>query len=112
MHVVRWILGAAIFLALLFLSLQNAAPVELNFFGLARWSAPLVFVVFAAFAAGVAAGLLAGAIRTARVNRQLRELRREHRKLDAAQTSAGYGAGTPTPAHQYRGTLRGERPDA
>jgi uncharacterized integral membrane protein len=112
MHVVRWILGAVIFLALLFLSLQNAAPVELNFFGIARWSAPLVFVVFAAFAAGVAAGLLAGAIRTARVNRQLRELRKERRKLDAAQTPAGYGAGASASADLRRGTPRGERPDA
>jgi lipopolysaccharide assembly protein A len=91
MQVVRWIIGAVIFLALLFLSLQNAAPVELNFFNLARWSAPLVFVLFVAFAAGVAAGLLAGAIRTARVNRQLRELRRERRKIESAEAALADG---------------------
>ena len=56
MQIVRWIVGSAVFLALLFLSLQNADPVTLKFFQLASWEAPLVFVVFVAFAAGAAPG--------------------------------------------------------
>jgi uncharacterized integral membrane protein len=63
MHIVRWIVGAALFLALLFLSLQNSEKVTLKFYNLWDFEAPLVFVVLIAFAIGVAAGLLAGALR-------------------------------------------------
>ena len=38
-QIVRWIVGSAVFLALLFLSLQNAEPVTLKFFQLASWQA-------------------------------------------------------------------------
>ena len=63
MPVLRWIVGASLFLALLFLSLQNAELVTLKFYHWWSWQAPLVFVVLIAFAIGVAAGLLAGALR-------------------------------------------------
>jgi hypothetical protein len=56
MHIVRWIVGATVFLALLFLSLQNSDTATLKFFNLASWTAPLVVVVFIAFASGVALG--------------------------------------------------------
>jgi uncharacterized integral membrane protein len=79
MSVVRWIVAAVIFIALLFISLQNADPVTLRFFTLYTWQAPLVFVVLIAFAAGVALGLLASAIKVVRLKRQLRRLRREQR---------------------------------
>ena len=79
MHIVRWIIGATIFLALLFLSLQNSEPAELKFFNLASLRAPLVVVVFVAFALGVALGLLAGVLRSARLSRQVSKLRREQR---------------------------------
>ncbi len=90
MQIIRWIVGASVFVALLFLSLQNADTVNLRFFHLASWQAPLVFVVLVAFAAGVAAGLLAGALRTARLKRQLNRLRREQKRTDrdASATSA------------------------
>ncbi len=98
MQIVRWIVGSAVFLALLFLSLQNAEPVTLRFFQLASWQAPLVFVVFVAFASGVAAGLLAGALRASRLKRQLNRLRREQRSsahpaapaVGAPAAGAGY----------------------
>ena len=77
MGVVRWIVGAALFVALLFLSLDNAEPVTLRFFRAASWQAPLVFVVLVVFVLGVAIGLTAGALRNARLKRQLRRLRRE-----------------------------------
>ena len=92
MQIVRWIIGATIFVALLFLSLQNADPVTLKFYNLWQWSAPLIFVVLIAFAIGVAAGLLAGAVRTSRVKRQLKRLHREQR-MQAGPPSAG---GVPT----------------
>ena len=50
--IVRWIVGAALFLALLFLSLQNSDLVTLKFFTWWSWQAPLVFVVLIAFAIG------------------------------------------------------------
>ena len=77
MSVVRWLVGAALFLALLFLSLDNAEVVTLRFFRVASWQAPLVFVVFVTFVAGVAIGLAAGALRNARLKRQVRRMRRE-----------------------------------
>ena len=82
MHIVRWIVGAALFLALLFLSLQNSEKVTLKFYNLWDFEAPLVFVVLIAFAIGAAAGLLAGAIRSARLSRQLNRLRRDQRAKD------------------------------
>ena len=63
MQLLRWIVGVTLFLALLFLSLQNAEQVTLKFYHFWSWQAPLVFVVLIAFALGVAAGLLAGTMR-------------------------------------------------
>ena len=82
MQIVRWIVGAALFMALLFLSLQNSDPVTLKFYGWWSWQAPLIFVVLIAFAIGVAAGLVAGAMRSSRLKRQMNRLRREHRQSD------------------------------
>ena len=79
MQVLRWVVGFALFLALLFLSLQNSELVTLKFYHWWSWQAPLIFVVLIAFAIGAAAGLLAGAIRSARLSRQLSRMRREQR---------------------------------
>jgi uncharacterized integral membrane protein len=87
MQILRWSVGAALFLALLFLSLQNSELVTLKFYHWWSWEAPLVFVVLIAFAIGVAAGLLAGALRTSRLKRQLNRLSRaENARGDAAAT--------------------------
>src|SRR4051812_49279896 len=80
MQVVRWVVGAALFLALLFLSLQNSDVVTLKFYHWWSWQAPLIFIVFSAFALGVAAGLLTGAVRSARLKRQLSRLRKESQR--------------------------------
>lgn len=92
MQIVRWIIAAIVFVALLFLSLQNAESVTLRLFHFASWQAPLVFVVFAAFASGVAAGLLAGALRASRLKRQLSRLRRE--QVKGARRDASLSPGT------------------
>jgi uncharacterized integral membrane protein len=63
MQIVRWIVWITIFVALLLFSIQNAEQVKLRFFNLLSLEAPLIFVVLVVFAAGVAAGLLAGAIK-------------------------------------------------
>jgi putative membrane protein len=92
MHIVRWLVGATLFLALVFLSLQNSEPAELKFFNLASFRAPLVVVVFVAFAVGVAIGLLTGALRAARLKRQVNRLRREHHAQREPSTVAPGGA--------------------
>ena len=96
MHIVRWIIGATIFLALLFLSLQNSEPAELKFFNLASLRAPLVVVVFVAFAMGVAIGLLTGALRSARLSRQVKRLRRENLAERDSNSVAPRGAAPGT----------------
>jgi len=109
MHIVRWIVGATVFLALLFLSLQNSEPAELKFFNFASFRAPLVVVVFIAFALGVAIGLLAGTVRAARLNRQVSKLRNEHRAhLDPTTSSSG-GATSGTSSGSGPGMARGDR---
>ncbi len=79
MQVLRWVVGSTLFLVLLFLSLQNSELVTVKFYHWWSWQAPLIFVVLIAFAVGATAGLLAGAVRSARLSRQLARLRREHR---------------------------------
>jgi len=78
MAFVRWAVGIILFLALLFVSLQNAELVTVRFYHWFSWEAPLIFLLLIAFALGVVAGLLAGLTRYMRVKRQLGRLRREH----------------------------------
>jgi uncharacterized integral membrane protein len=87
MQVLRWIVGSTLFLALLFLSLQNSDLVTLKFYHWWSWQAPLIFVVLIAFAIGAASGLLAGAMRSARLSRQLNRLRREQRQGNGAPSA-------------------------
>lgn len=79
MTAVRFLVAAVVFLFLLFLALSNTEPVRLRLLHIAEYESPLAFVVFVAFAAGVATGLLAGAFRAGRLKRQLSRLRRELR---------------------------------
>ena len=94
MSVLRWIVFAAVFIVLLFISLQNAQPVTLAFFNLASWQAPLVFVILVAFATGVALGLLASAIKVVRLKRQVARMRREKRASPIAPATHAPAPGT------------------
>jgi putative membrane protein len=109
MHIVRWIVGATVFLALLFLSLQNSEPAELKFFNFASFRAPLVVVVFIAFALGVAIGLLAGTVRAARLNRQVSKLRLEHRAHHDPTTPGSGGTTSGTSPVSGRGDRSRDR---
>ncbi len=82
MSVVRFIIVAVMFIGMLFLALDNADTVTLRFFHVKEIQAPLIFVVLCALAIGAALGLAAGALRTARVRRELNALRHEVRKRD------------------------------
>jgi uncharacterized integral membrane protein len=110
MQIIRWIIGVTLFLALLLLSIQNAEQVKLRFFSLMSIEAPLIFVVLVVFAGGVAAGLLAGAVKVARLKRQLNRLRREQRR--APDTPAPHGAvpgATPASGPGFERGLRDDR---
>ena len=110
MQIVRWIVGATVFLALLFLSLQNSEPAELKFFNIASLKAPLVVVVFIAFTSGVAIGLLAGALRGARLKRQVKALRREQRELQDPSSVTPEAVAPGTSPASGPGFGRGDRP--
>lgn len=83
MTLLRFVVLAAVFIVLLFISLQNAQPVTLQFFNVATWQAPLVFVILVAFAIGVALGLLASTFQVVRLKRQLARVRRDNQRADA-----------------------------
>ena len=76
MRFLRWLVALVLFFALVVLALQNSDVVTLKVYHWWSWQGPLVFVVLVAFALGAAAGLLTGAVRTARLKRQLSKLRR------------------------------------
>jgi len=89
MTAVRLAVAVAAFLFLLLAALSNTDVVTLRFLRVAQVESPLAFVVFVAFAAGVAAGLAAGAWRNARMRRHVVRLRR---KLGAAPAPGPHGA--------------------
>ena len=107
MQALRWIVGAALFLVLLLLSLQNAEPVTLKFYHWWSWQAPLIFVVLIAFAVGVAAGSLAGVMRSARLKRQLSRLRRERAPHDLPPAPHGAVPGRIADAATRPGSIAG-----
>jgi uncharacterized integral membrane protein len=83
MTAARIAVALAAFLFLLLAALSNTEVVTLRFLRLAQFESPLAFVVFVAFALGVAAGLAAGAWRNARMRRHVTRLRRELRGASA-----------------------------
>lgn len=109
MRALRWIVGLVLFLALLLLSLQNSAIVELRFYHWWSWQAPLVFIVFLSFALGVAVGLLNGAVRIVRLKREVARLRRDlWRPTTSPPTDGLRGAAPATvvPPGAYRSDER------
>ncbi len=59
MRILTWIIRGFFFFALFAFALNNRQEVLVHWFFGRTWQAPLVFVVFAAFAAGCAVGLVA-----------------------------------------------------
>ena len=58
MKYLMWLLKAAIFFTLFAFALNNQQDATVHFFFGTQWRAPLVLVVLAAFAIGVAVGVL------------------------------------------------------
>jgi uncharacterized integral membrane protein len=59
MRVFVWLIRAFIFFTLFAFALNNQQPVTVNWFFGVAWQAPLVIVLLAVFAAGLALGVLA-----------------------------------------------------
>jgi lipopolysaccharide assembly protein A len=84
MRILTWAIRVALFVLLLAFAAKNTDPVTLRFyFGLA-WQAPLVAILLAFFAAGVALGLMA---MLGTYLSQRRQISRLERKLQAQQPS-------------------------
>lgn len=73
----KWTLRAAIFFVLLAFALNNQHTVTVQFVFGHDWTAPLVLVVLAAFALGLAAGVLAMLPRWFKQRRAARQVRRD-----------------------------------
>jgi uncharacterized integral membrane protein len=94
--VLRLAAAAVVFVVLLFVALSNTETVTIRLFRAPLFESPLAFVVFTAFAAGVAAGLAAGAMRVARLKRSLDRLRRRDRPVPPAPHGAVPEPSLPT----------------
>ncbi len=87
MWLLQWILKAAIFFTLFAFALNNQDDAVVHFFFGTQWRAPLVLVVLAAFACGVAVGVLG----------MVPRWWRQHKVARQAQAQAA-GAAAPTAA--------------
>ena len=99
MKYLAWLLKAAIFFTLFAFALNNQQDVTVNFFFGTSWTAPMVLVVLAVFAAGLVIGAVGMVPRWWR-----------HRK--AARTPSSFvsssfkGFGSPASARTYQKKLR------
>jgi len=84
MRVLLWCCRGFIFLFLLAFALKNTDPVTVSFFLDTSWQAPLIIVVLAFFAGGMALGVLALLGTIFRLRREISRLKREPRTPDSA----------------------------
>lgn len=82
MRVVLWCCRVFIFLFLLAFALKNTEPVSVSFFLDTSWQAPLIIVVLAFFAGGVALGVLALLGTLFGLRREISRLKRENKAID------------------------------
>jgi putative membrane protein len=76
MQALVWIVRLLVVLVLVWFAVKNAQPVMVNGLPEQSWQAPLVFVMFIAFVAGMVIGLLAWIPTIVRQRRELARLRR------------------------------------
>jgi uncharacterized integral membrane protein len=77
MRIVTWAIRLAAFLFLVALAARNTDPVTVRFYFDLALQAPLIVVLFAAFAAGAVFGVLALLATLLRQRRQIAELKRK-----------------------------------
>ena len=95
MKYIAWLLKAAIFFTLFAFALNNQQDATVHFFFGTRWTAPLVLVVLAAFAAGLVIGAL-GMVPRWLAHRRAARLARDEANastLIGPQTRAGHPHG-------------------
>lgn len=95
MKYIAWLLRAAIFFALFAFALNNQQDASVHFFFGAQWRAPMVLVVLAAFALGVAVGALG---MVPRWWKQRRVAKRAHQVPAAGSAAATPGGASPPPS--------------
>ncbi|CAM3157526.1 lipopolysaccharide assembly protein LapA domain-containing protein [Cupriavidus taiwanensis] len=99
MKLFAWIVRIVVFVLLFVLALRNTAEASLQLFFNAVWHAPLILILFAAFALGAVAALASVAPGLMRQRMELARLRRaaaDARPSTAAPATAQPGA-TPVP---------------
>ena len=82
------IIGLALFLAALGFAVKNSELVTLHYYLGVMWQAPLVVVLFVAFAIGAAAGVAASFSFLYRQRREILTLKRESRNRTASKSEA------------------------
>ena len=82
------IIGLALFLAALGFAVKNSELVTLHYYLGVMWQAPLVVVLFVAFAIGAAAGVAASFSFLYRQRREILTLKRESRNRTASKGEA------------------------
>ena len=82
------IIGLALFLAALGFAVKNSEPVTLHYYLGVVWQAPLVVVLFVAFAIGAAVGVAASFSFLYRQRREILTLKRESRNRTASKGEA------------------------
>jgi len=80
------ILYAVIFIALFLICLINIQPVDFNLY-FAKFSSPLIVLLFIAFVVGIFGGVLAVLPKLYRQSRKIKELKEETKDLTAAVKS-------------------------
>jgi lipopolysaccharide assembly protein A len=95
MKIFVWGLRFAILLVLVWFSVKNAGLVTLHAYPWS-WEAPLVLIILAFFAGGVALGLLASATTIWKLKREVKSLNKSLKARDnAAATLAATGTAAP-----------------
>jgi uncharacterized integral membrane protein len=77
MRIVTWTIRLVLFVLLVAFAAKNVEPVTLRFYFDLAVEAPLILILFGAFAVGVLFGILAVAGRLVRQKRQLSVLKRQ-----------------------------------
>ena len=89
MRIVTWAIWLVVFLVLVGFVAKNVDPVTLRFYFDLSLEAPLITILFAAFAVGSLFGVVALVPRLLRQRREIARLRRESRSGPPAPPLAG-----------------------
>lgn len=99
MKLFAWIVRIVVFVLLFVLALRNTAEASLQLFFNAVWHAPLILILFAAFALGAVAALASVAPGLMRQRMELAKLRRAaaDSRASTAAPSAAPASAAPVP---------------